>query len=87
MKPAAPSPKSTTTEEEPDMSDPHTARSLTTGRVDGPGAALAGRLLSGLVGHQFTIFGSSGALVAALLTAALPLVLNSHSTAPLGATS
>ena len=39
------------------------------------------------VDQQFTIFGSSGALVAALLTAVLPLVLNSHRTAPTGVTS
>jgi hypothetical protein len=39
------------------------------------------------VDQQFTIFGSSGALVAALLTSVLPLVLNSHRTIPTGVTS
>jgi len=39
------------------------------------------------VDQQFTVFGSSGALVAALLTSMLPLVLNRHRIAPTGATS
>jgi hypothetical protein len=39
------------------------------------------------VDQQFTIFGSSGALVAALFTFVLPLVLDSHRDAPTGATS
>jgi hypothetical protein len=39
------------------------------------------------VDQQFTVFGSSGALVAALLTCALPLVLNHRRTAPTGAVS
>jgi hypothetical protein len=39
------------------------------------------------VDQQFTLFGSSGALLAALLTVVLPLRLNSHRILPTGATS
>ena len=39
------------------------------------------------VDQQFTIFGSSGALVAALLTSVLPLALNSRRTTSTGVTS
>jgi hypothetical protein len=39
------------------------------------------------VDQQFTVFGSSGALVAALLTCALPLALNHPRTTPTGAVS
>jgi hypothetical protein len=34
------------------------------------------------VDQQFTIFGASGALIAALLTSVLPLVLNRHRSTP-----
>jgi hypothetical protein len=39
------------------------------------------------VDQQFTVFGSSGALVATLLTCVLPLVLNHHRSTPTGVTS
>jgi hypothetical protein len=39
------------------------------------------------VDQQFTVFGSSGALVAALLTCVLPLALKSRRTASKGVTS